>query len=234
VMWPFSIFFGPIQKEIVETYPLKNEPNWAALSPLLADKFSLSGNKLPSKKIAMPVGKIFSEINEVISKKKGGPNSKVLKTISDVRRIFIPTSKYQVEQYSGISGPGCEFTMNYKNMFMVLPTVVIYENDNKIIVKYFYKQGVKSLQYYWFGFCLIYISLTGIIVGFNIVPFLFFGTELTVTINGEVRHNDFFAFFSFVAFMLFIPSLLIGMALYFRNDLLNKSQLKVREFLDVL
>lgn len=234
MIWPFSILFDPIQNEIIESYPLKNPPDWKALSPLLADEFSIAGNMLPSKNIGSPVGKIFLGTAQV--KEQGAlDNSKVLKTLSDVRLMFVPGSKYREEHYAELFDSGCEFTMNYKNMFMVVPTVVMYEKNDEIVVKYFYKQGVKSLQYYWFGFCSIFLSAIVIFtLIFPIFGFLFFEHDIIMTVDGELRSNDFFSYFGSVAFMLCFPFLLGGMALYFRKDLLSKARVKVREFLDVI
>jgi len=233
MIWPFSILFDPIQNEIIESYPLKKKPDWKALLPLLADEFSIAGNMLPSKNIATPVGKILSR--DILVKEQGmRANSKVLKTVSDIRSIFVPGSKYQEEKRTEILGSGCEFTMNYKNMFMVVPSVVMYENDNQIVVKYFYKQGVKSLQYYWFGLCAVMLSFIVFFFTIDIFGFLFFENELKITVNGELRRNDFFTYFGAMAFAFFIPSLLLGMALYFRRDLMNRARVKVQDFLDVI
>jgi len=149
--------------------------------------------------------------------------------------MFVPGSKYREEHYAELFDSGCEFTMNYKNMFMVVPTVVMYEKNDEIVVKYFYKQGVKSLQYYWFGFCSIFLSAIVIFtLIFPIFGFLFFEHDIIMTVDGELRSNDFFSYFGSVAFMLCFPFLLGGMALYFRKDLLSKARVKVREFLDVI
>lgn len=234
MIWPFSVLFDPIQNEIIESYSLKKPPDWKSLSPLLVDEFSIAGNKLPSKKIAPPVGKIFSRASQG-DEHSALANSKVLKSVSDIRSIFVPGSKYRKEEYAESIDSGCEFIMNYKNMFMVVPSVVMYENHNEIVVKYFYKQGVKSLQYYWFGFCSIFLfAIVIFTLIFPIFGFLFFDQDIIIILDGELRRNDFFAYFGSVAFMLCFPFLLGGMGLYFRKDLLNKARVKVREFLDVI
>lgn len=177
MIWPFSILFGPIQKEIVETYSLKKKPNWKALTPLLVEDFSIAGNTLPSKNTALPVGKIFFSTAQV-NEQSMRSNSKLLQIVSDIRSIFNPKAMNKKVRHTEQNGPGCEFTMDYKNMFIVIPTVIMYEHGNDIIVKYFYKQGVKSLQYYWFGFTSVMLLFIVFSFGIDLVGFMLLETAL--------------------------------------------------------
>ena len=137
---------------------------------------------------------------------------------------FLPSKKVASPKGKIVDG-GLDFTMNYMNMFFVLPSVTMREADNnQVKVTYFYKTPWKWAQYYWMGLCTvlffaaILFSLLGLMEGL--------GRDAPTT---EVLGLTVLGFFPGI-----MGAFLLKFALYFRSDLMNKAKLKVADFIKIL
>lgn len=136
---------------------------------------------------------------------------------------FLPSKKI-TKPKGKILDNGCDFTMNYLNMLIVMPTVEMRQTENgSIIVSYLYKRPWKWAQYYWMGFATFFMSF-GLIMVLIAMAGILFGGESS---------NDPIA----VLAGLIIPLMglaFIWFAAYFRKDLMNKARIKVADYIKII
>ena len=120
---------------------------------------------------------------------------------------------------------GLDFTMNYMNVFFVLPSVTMREADNnRVKVTYLYKAPWKWAQYYWMGFCTVLF----------ILAILFSLLGLMEGLGSEASIIEVLGLTALGLFPGIIGALFLTLALYFRHDLMGKAKLKVADFIKIL
>lgn len=139
---------------------------------------------------------------------------------------FLPSKKI-TKPVGKVVENGCDFTMNYLNMLIVVPSVTLRQaEDGTIEATYFYKGPWKWAQYYWMGFSLLIFLLGLFVVGTTLFGLLAGGRE--------IESADLWATIILTPIFPLMGLAFIWFASYFRRDLMNKAKTKVTDYIRIL
>ena len=173
-------------------------------------------------------GPISSPITETISIKRI-PNWEMLEPYLqsnfDLRGNLLPSRKVAKPKGS-VFNSGAEFTMNYLNAFMVLPSVSMSSlGDDQIEVIYSYERPWRWFQFYWMGFCTIFLGFSLLMLLLSISD-VFFRPELA-------KEHFLTNCIGSIAFIS-VGSLLLWLGCWMRSTLMDKAKETVANFVKIL
>ena len=134
-------------------------------------------------------------------------------------------SKKIAKPVGSVTGNGAEFTMNYMNMLVVLPSVKLEQvSETEITATYFYKAPWRWGQIYLMGFLTFYFCFSALFFLSVLIAFALGKYSILEALGGALISMGFagvgvliFAFFN-----------------HFRRDLLTKSKVKASELIEMI